>query len=108
MDRKPLPPPFAKGTRVRYTGTRRSWIESRSGVRVPIEAPGLMVTIVDVDCGSRGTLQEVFGPWMDDDDSEPNLDTTRDGTSIYEVELPGDVPYRRTIWPKDAGEWERI
>lgn len=103
MDRKPLPPPFAKGTRVRYVGTRRSSVEAADGSLIPYMHPGLIVTVDRVHPGTRGTLMELPRDW---DDDEPPLDRTTDGYSTYTIPVPGRKNFGRIIWPKDAAEWE--
>lgn len=105
MMRNPLPPPFPVGARVRYTGTRRTYVLTDSGAEVPTVEPGLTVTIEQAKPGRKGTGRPLPGEW---DGEEPPIDETRDGYSVYRVPVPGSEPYGRIIWPADAAEWERV
>jgi hypothetical protein len=105
MDRHPRKPPFAPATQVRYVGTRRLTAVDKDGNEVPLLGAGLVVTVSKTTLGRRGTLRPLPGEW---DDDEPPLDTTQDGYSVYEVEVPGYGKQGRIIWPENAVEWECI
>jgi hypothetical protein len=104
-DRKPKPPPFSVGTRLRYVGTDRAGVVDADGNAVPYKELGLEVTVKRTKPGRQGTLRQIPGEW---DNDEPPLDTTTDGYSVYEVEVPGREPFGRIIWPDSAHEWERL
>ncbi len=106
MDRPPLPPPFDVGTRLRYVGTRECYFVAPDESRIPYIAPGLEVTVCSKRMGRRGTLQPL--PGIECWEEDMLLDTTRDGYSTYDVEVPGDRTHGRIIWPADAHEWEVI
>ncbi len=99
MDREPLPPPFAIGTRLRYIGTYRSFADAEG--KVPMQWPGMEVTVTQAKPGRRGTLRQLP---EEDGDTEPLYDTTRDGRSVW-VQANG---HGRIIWPANANEWEII
>lgn len=106
MDRLPLPPPFAKGTTLRYKGRHRSWTQEEDGNDVAILEYGMVVTVDRTHPGHRGTLLEIVIDVEDGGDFP--LDETVDGYSTYSVEVPGYRPAGRIIWPKDAAEWEVV
>lgn len=89
--RTPRPPPFRVGARVRYRGEDQVTMNG-----VVVLAPGLVVEIVEARQGRRGS-----GRPVDLGDGDPFIDTTRDGSNVYEV---GGL--RRLIHARDAHEWE--
>lgn len=95
MDRKPKRPPFAVGTRLRYTGTLRMW--SAKDDPTPSLEPGMVGVVVETRPGHQGTLL-----WIDlHDGEEPVQDTTDDGWSV--VQLPSGL--QRIAEPD---QWERV
>jgi hypothetical protein len=104
-DRAPLPPPYPVGTRLRYVGTRESWMTARDGSRVYTSRPGLVVEIVRVRLGTRGTLRPLGGEW--DDTDEPILDETRDGGSVFDIACDGNR-HGHLILHEYAHEWEVV
>ena len=99
MDRKPLPPPFPVGTRLRYTGTTKSWTGQEPNL-IPTQWPGMETTVTKVNLGRQGTLRMID---LDDGD-EPFPDETRDGYSVW-VNAAGQG---RIIHCDDAKNWEVI
>lgn len=99
MDRQPLPPPYSVGTRLRYTGTGRSWADAE--MQVPLQWPGMEVVIVETKPGHRGSLRLIE---IDDLTGEEIRDTTRDAYSVY-LNPRGDG---RVIRPDNADEWEPL
>jgi hypothetical protein len=117
MDRLPLRPPFPVGTRLRYTGDRKSWTydinpETREKREVPILFPGMEVVIEEVKEGYRGTLRHLSdseGLMYYEDTGDPILDTTHDGYSIYRVDaIQNGRREGRCIMHDCAGDWELI
>lgn len=94
MDRPPKPAPFAVGTRLRYVGTHESYTydinpKTREKREVPLQVPGMVVTVAEVRPGRRGTLRpcrDENGPMYYEDTGEPILDDTDDGYSVYFVD----------------------
>jgi hypothetical protein len=106
MDRKPLPPPFPILSRVRYVGTRRMSILLPDGGEILLLEPGMEVEITSTHPGRQGTMMPQPGDW--DADFQP-YDYTEDGHSIYRLDIAETGErYGRIIWPKDAGEWEKV
>lgn len=99
MDRKPLPPPFQIGSRVRYVGSRRVYADS-DGNR-PLLVAGMEFVIDSDHQGKRGTNEQIG--W-DDIDDVPILDETSDGCCVY-TQADGQG---RLIRPENAGEWEIV
>lgn len=112
--RAPKRPPFAVGTTLKYVGTSRITGEdfNAKGERVTwtLLEPGMVVEIDEVKLGRRGTgeqLSDHDGP-MFDDDGEPYIDETRDGTSCYHVVDPNGRAHGRLILNTTAKEWEVV
>jgi hypothetical protein len=99
MDRAPLPPPFAVGTRLRYLGTAQSWADAEG--KVKLQWPGMETVVTEAKLGRRGTLRLME---VDEDSGEEIRDETRDGYSVW-TQTNG---HGRIIWPKDKHEWEVI
>lgn len=102
--RAPLPPPFPVGTRLRYVGahTIGEYIGGYPrGERVDVQAPGLLVEVVSVRPGRRGT-----GRLVDlHDDEEPFVDETSDGWSV--VKPVGELRvHGRCIGPDNRDDYE--
>lgn len=97
MDRKPTPPPFPVGVRVRYLGTRKVTAGDTGAI---VLAPGIEVEIVDTHKGRRGTMHVIDAGSLH---GEPAFDRTVDGYSVYNSPIG-----RRCIWPRDRGEWELV
>lgn len=113
LTRDPLPPPFALGTRLRYLGTRHVRANHNGGPMVDVIAPGIEVTIVEVNRGRPGTgqhLKDEDGPmFYDDAQTEPIFDETKDGYSVYRVDVPGmERGPGRAIHVDTKHEWEII
>jgi hypothetical protein len=97
MDRLPLPPPFAVGTRLRYVGTYRSFADADG--KVPLQWPGMETTVTRIRPGRRGTLRQLP---VEDGDEAPLYDTTRDGYSVWEQ----SNGHGRIISHEGKHEWE--
>jgi hypothetical protein len=118
MDRTPKPAPFTVGTKLRYVGTHESYTvdidpKTRAKREVPLQVPGMIVTIAEVRPGRRGTLRHLSdedGP-MYYDSGEPILDETADSYSVYFVEAwQSGRKQGRCIHPdtESLAEWEVI
>jgi hypothetical protein len=117
MDRAPLKPPFAVGTKLRYTGQRKTWTydidpKTHEKREVPILFPGMEIVIEEVKEGWRGTLRHLSdseGPMYYEDTGDPILDTTHDGYSIYRVDaIQNGKREGRCIDHDSKHEWEVI
>lgn len=95
MDREPRPAPFPVGTRLRYIGDLKL-NRSEDPASMTFGA-GVEGTVSEVRPGRRGTLRDISDPEVD---SEPIIDTTRDGYSV--VALEGT--YNRAVYPNDP-DW---
>jgi hypothetical protein len=118
MDRKPKPAPFKVGTKLRFIGTTHSWTydinpETREKKEVPLQVPGMVVTVAEVRPGRQGTLchcREYDGALMYwDDTGEPILDETKDGYNVYYVEAyQSGKKQGRCIDRENKKEWEVV
>jgi hypothetical protein len=120
MDRAPKPAPFAVGTRLKYVGKHESYTydinpKTREKREVPLQVPGMIVTVNEVRPGRRGTLRhcrEHDGSLMYwDDTGEPILDETDDGYSVYFVEAWQNGSKQGRCIHADAesvAEWEVV
>ena len=115
MDRKPKPAPFKVGTKLRYVGETRSWTYdidpvTKAKKEVPIQVPGMLVTVAEVRPGRQGTLRHMRdedGPMYYEDTGEPILDDTDDGYSVYYVEAwQNGKKQGRCIFRENKKEWE--
>jgi hypothetical protein len=118
-DREPMPAPFAVGTKLRFIGTTHSYTydidpKTRAKREVPLQVPGMVVTVTEVRPGRRGTLRhcrEYDGSLMYWDTGEPILDETDDGYSVYYVEAwQNGRKQGRCIHPdrESTLEWEVV
>jgi hypothetical protein len=119
VDREPKPAPFAVGTRLRYIGKHESYTydidpKTRAKKEVPLQVPGMIVTVAEVRTGRRGTLRHLSdenGPMYYDDTGEPILDDTDNGYSVYFVEAwQNGRKQGRCIHPDAVSvtEWEVV
>lgn len=111
LTREPLPPPFPIGTRVRYLGRHEVSTQIDGGPSTLIKYHGMVATIARVVAGRRGTgrqLRDEDGPMFYEDDSEPILDTTRDGYSVYVVLDKNGREHGRAIQHDTKHEWEIV
>lgn len=117
MDRKPKPAPFKVGQRVRYIGKGESYtydIDSKTNEMrtVPLQVPGMIVTIDKVVAGRQGTLCHIRdhdGPMYYEDTGEPILDTTHDAYNVYHVEAwQHGIKQGQCIDREYAKEWKKV
>lgn len=104
MDRMPKRAPYAVGAVLEQVTGHRSWFVAKDGTHVPLEAPGMRVTVDQVCTGRRGTLRQLA---EDEYTGEPILDTTRDAYSVWHVEYKGER-HGRIIWPDAAKDWRLV
>lgn len=93
MDRKPLPPPFPVGTRVRYNGTSAKCWRAED----PEQAMRNVPTLTEV---------EVVRAWHGHEAGDQRRECL-DGWNVFDLSLDG-TQFRGIIWPADAYEWEKI
>ena len=115
MDRPPKKAPFPVGAKLRYIGKTHSWTydidpKTKEKKEVPIQVPGMIVTVEEVRPGRRGTLRHLRdenGPMYYEDTGEPILDDTDDGYSVYYVNAwQNGKRQGRCIFTEYKKEWE--